>query len=205
MKTVFLLFILIITVSGCKNETQWVKKFHNERIAEGFRKITVTLPPGEKYNHIALLSIDDSGKIVSTATSHYRKLKFSGNIDLYLKWKPDGFVLYQKNYPDKEMKKPPVMTLSREDNKLMWNSKLTYSSKIMNFSICSRNPGNGFLIKAASGNKPVNNDFERLAAGEQGWLILPLNWHSASENPPEHIYIAGIKKLYHNLHLPPVK
>jgi len=171
VRNIFRLFLFLLTAvmisAGCKKPDSPEKDFHQQRLAEGFHLVKVSVPPDKKYNHIALIAVHEDGRVEPCAALHSKQVAMFGDLLLYLKSHPVGFELYMSD----------SCRISNGNKPYKYIKNYASAKGEVEFG--------GFVMKATtSGDKKINPDFKKLFPGEIGFIVHPF---LSESNPPHYI------------------
>ena len=171
---IFILSVLFGTLifSGCKQEVKKLNAIPRFFAAEGFKKITVTVPEAQQYNHLALLAVDSTGNIIRCASTDTKNSRLSGDIVCHVKLNPDGFILDLNN---------------------LCEIKAVNYRNLKSFQLAqgSVEYGEFFLKGTTEKDAAITTDFQNLAADETGFTIVPVLWLESTE-VPDYCYPGSI-------------
>ena len=164
---IFILSVLFgaLIFSGCKQEVKKLNAIPRFFAAEGFKKITVTIPREHQYNHLALVAVDSSGNVNRCASTDIKSSRLSGDIVCQVKLNPDGFILDLNNLCEIEA--------------------VNYRN-LKNFLLAQGNSvkcGEFFLKGTTVKDAVITPDFQTLAASEIGFAIVPVLWLESTPVP----------------------
>ena len=163
---IFILSVLFgaLIFSGCKEEVEKLNAIPRFFAAEGFKKITVTVPQERQYNHLALVAVDSTGNVFCCAPTDIRNTRLSGDIVCHVKLNPDGFIL--------------------DLNNLCEIGAVNYR-KLKSFQLAqgSVEYGEFFLKGTTRKDTTITPDFQTLAASEIGFAIVPVLWLESTPVP----------------------
>ena len=171
---IFILSVLFgaLIFSGCKEEVEKLNAIPRFFAAEGFKKITVTIPLECQYNHLALRAVDSSGNIIRCTSTDIKNSRLSGDIVCQVKITPDGFIL--------------------DMNRLCEIKAVNYR-KLKSFQLAqgSVEYGEFFLKGTTQKDTAITPDFQNLAANEIGFTIVPVLWLKSTP-VPDYCYPGSI-------------
>ena len=171
---IFILSVLFgaLIFSGCKQEVKKLNAVPRFFAAEGFKKITVTVPQERQYNHLALVAVDSFGNVFCCASTDIKSSRLSGDIVCHIKLNPDGFILDLNNLCEIEA--------------------VNYR-KLKSFQLAqgSVEYGEFFFKGTTRKDTAITPDFQNLAANEIGFAIVPVLWLESTP-VPDYCYPASI-------------
>ena len=171
---IFILSVLFgaLIFSGCKEEVEKLNAIPRFFAAEGFKKITVTIPLERQYNHLALLAVDSTGNIIRCASTDIKNSRLSGDIVCQVKITPNGFIL--------------------DMNRLCEIKAVNYR-KLKSFQLAQESVeyGEFFLKGTTQKDTAITPDFQNLAANEIGFTIVPVLWLKSTP-VPDYCYPGSI-------------
>ena len=142
------------------------RRLHARNIKEGFHYLRISVPREKKYNHVAELCVDSGGTPCSWRVSPRKES--AGDLDLYIKVFPGGYVLRERD----------------GESKLNWkNSRWRPAEGTVEFG--------GLVMKGTTrkGAEPAP-DFRKLAHGEIGLIVHPFLW--TEETPPSTDFLVDM-------------
>ena len=171
---IFMLSVLsgVLMFSGCKEEVRKLNAVPRFFAAEGFKKITVTIPRECQYNHLALVAVDSTGNVNRCASADIKSSRLSGDIVCHVKLNPDGFILDLNN---------------------LCEIKAVNYRKLKSFQLAqgSVEYGEFFLKGTTRKDIAITPDFQTLAASEIGFAIVPVLWLESTP-VPDYCYPGSI-------------
>ena len=172
---IFMLSVLagVLMFSGCKAEVRKLNAVPRFFAAEGFKKITVTVPQERQYNHLALVAVDSTGNVFCCASTDIRNTRLSGDIVCHVKLNFDGFIL---------------------DLNSLCEIKAVNYRNLKNFLLAQGNSvkcGEFFLKGTTVKDAVITPDFQTLAANEIGFAIVPVLWLESTP-VPDYCYPGSI-------------